>query len=209
MRNARSQSSVVRLWMRPLGDEHAGVADQHVEPAEALDGAGDDRLDLVEVADVGEHRLDAPRASGEAATVASSDGVAHVAQHEVGVGLAGEVRAREGGAERAAGSGDDDDPSASYEQVPPVDVEDGAGDERRGVRREELVGAGQVGGRAPALLRGVAEDRRRQLGVVLPRRRPAASRTSPGATTFTVMPAGARSRARPLASPTSPAFDAL
>ena len=31
----------------------------------------------------------------------------------------------------------------------------------------------------------------------------------PGATTFTVMPAGARSSASPLAMPTSPAFDAL
>jgi hypothetical protein len=31
----------------------------------------------------------------------------------------------------------------------------------------------------------------------------------PGATTFTVMPAGARSRARPLAIPISPALEAL
>ena len=31
----------------------------------------------------------------------------------------------------------------------------------------------------------------------------------PGATTFTVMPAGARSSARPLARPTSPALEAL
>ena len=34
-----------------------------------------------------------PRASGSPATVASSDVVADVAQHDVGVGLAGELRA--------------------------------------------------------------------------------------------------------------------
>ena len=65
-RKARSQSSVDRLWMRPFGREHAGVADQHVEPAEALDGPGDDGLDLGDVADVGQHRLDRAGAVGQA-----------------------------------------------------------------------------------------------------------------------------------------------
>ena len=49
-RNARSQSSVARLWMRPFGDEHAGVADQHVEPAEALHRQRDDGFDLGDLA---------------------------------------------------------------------------------------------------------------------------------------------------------------
>ena len=112
-RNARSQSSVARLWMRPFGDEHAGVADQHVEPAEALDRQRDDGFDLGDLAHVGEHRLDraASRPAGRR-RVASSDGVADVAQHDVGVGLAGEL-ARQRGAERAARAGDRDDPSRS------------------------------------------------------------------------------------------------
>src|SRR5262245_13791054 len=55
----------------------------------------------------------------------------------------------------------------SYEQVPAVDGEDGAGDERRGVRGEELVGAGEVGGAAPPPLGGVLEDPRGQLRVGL------------------------------------------
>ena len=43
--------------------EHPRVADQHVEPAEALDRPGDDGFDVCEVTDVGEQGLDlaAPR----------------------------------------------------------------------------------------------------------------------------------------------------
>ena len=65
-RNARSQSSVARLWMRPFGESTPALLIEHVEPAEALDRPGDDRLDLVDVADVGEHRLDRAVAVGQA-----------------------------------------------------------------------------------------------------------------------------------------------
>ena len=74
MRNARSQSSVVRLWMRPFGDEHAGVADQHVEAAEALDRQRDDGLDLRRCRSTSASTVStAPPPSGRPSTVASSD----------------------------------------------------------------------------------------------------------------------------------------
>ena len=92
-RNARSQSSVARLWMRPFGASTPGVADQHVEPAEALDGRGDDRFDLRDVAHVGQQRLDRAARSGSPSTVAASDDCADVAQHDVGVGFAREAAA--------------------------------------------------------------------------------------------------------------------
>ena len=46
--------------------EHAGVADQHVEPAEALDRQRDDGFDLGDVAHVGEQRLDRAASLGQA-----------------------------------------------------------------------------------------------------------------------------------------------
>ena len=87
--------------------------------------------------------------------------------------------------ERAAGAGDGHDPArahavnpASCEQVPAVDGEDGAGDERRGVRRQELVGAGEIGRRSPPAQRGVPGDGLGQVGACASTPRPAASRTS-------------------------------
>ena len=97
----------------------------------------------------------------------------------------------------------------SYEQVPAVDVEDGAGDERR-TRRTRGTGTRRPGRwpRPSAAARCARAPRPRARGCSSTAR-PTASRTSPGATTFTVMPAGARSSASPLARPTRPAFDAL
>ena len=58
-----------------VGRQHAGVADQHVEAAEALDRPRDHGLDLGEVAHVGQQRLDRPpRRRRGRPTVASSDG---------------------------------------------------------------------------------------------------------------------------------------
>ena len=123
MRKARSQSSVVRLWMRPFGDEHAGVADQHVEAAEALDGPGDDGLDLGEVADVGQQRSrPAPARRGRPATVASSDG-ALTSLSTRSVSGSPAKWAESARAERAARAGDDDDPSARHtSRYPPSTV---------------------------------------------------------------------------------------
>ena len=55
----------------------------------------------------------APRVSGRPSTVACERGRADVAQHDIGVGLAGELT-RELGAERAARTGDHDDASATH-----------------------------------------------------------------------------------------------
>ena len=99
MRKARSQSSVDEVVDAAVRREHAGVADQHVEPAEALDGPRDDGLDLGDVADVGQHRLDRAVDLGQAADGRVERRLADVAQHEVGVGLA-----RRSGADRAAPS---------------------------------------------------------------------------------------------------------
>ena len=151
--------------------EHAGVADQHVEAAEALDGERRPRTRPGR----SRSRRRAPSRPAPSAGREAGDGrverrCAHVAQHEVGGGLARELLGQRR-AERAARTGDGDDPSppASYEQVAAVDVEHGAGDERRGVGGQELVAAGQVGRRPPAALRGVPGDGGRQLGVARPR----------------------------------------
>ena len=73
MRKARSQSSVVRLWMRPFGRQHARVAHEHVEAAEPLDGQGDHALDVREVAHVGDTVATGGGASARPATVAASE----------------------------------------------------------------------------------------------------------------------------------------
>ena len=92
--------------------EHAGVADQHVEAAEALDRQRDHGFDLVEVAHVGEHRLDRAVGCREAGDGRLERRRADVAQHEIGGGLAGEL-VRHRRAERAARARDRDDPSRS------------------------------------------------------------------------------------------------
>ena len=195
--------------------EHAGVADQDVEPAEALDRQRHHRLDLGEVADVGQHRRHRGRVRLRGPpTVAGQRLLGHVAQRR-GRCPASPASRRDTAAPSA--------PPApvmattrrvrtrlpSYEQVPAVDGQHGPGDERRGVRGQELVGAGQVGRCAPAAASAVCPV----MAVGQPglRFHPSASGESnhPGATTLTVMPAGARSSASPLASPVSPAFDAL
>src|SRR6185312_4941212 len=57
----------------------------------------------------------------------------------------------------------------SYQEVPAVHVEHGAGDEGRRVGCQELVHADQVRRLAPAPERGVREHAGAELGVVLPR----------------------------------------
>ena len=42
------QSASVRLWIRPFGARTPALLIEHVEASEALDGAGDDGLDLGE-----------------------------------------------------------------------------------------------------------------------------------------------------------------
>ena len=140
--------------------------------------------------------------------MASSEALADVAQDDVGVGLARELLG-ERGAERSARAGDRNDTTPrSFEQVPAVDVEHGAGDERRRVGREELVRAGEVGRCSPPPWAVWPSTSAARSGRFF---QPSASGESnhPGATTLTVMPDGARSSASALAIPTSPAFEAL
>ena len=74
--------------------EHPGVADQHVEPAEALHREGDDGFDVRDLADVGRQGLDrAHDARAGRFTVASSDGALTSLEHDIGVGLARELTA--------------------------------------------------------------------------------------------------------------------
>src|SRR5262245_30371289 len=57
----------------------------------------------------------------------------------------------------------------SHQQVAAVDVDDGAGHERRSVGREELIRAGEVARITPPPLRRVVEHAGLELRVVLPR----------------------------------------
>ena len=88
--------------------EHAGVADQHVEPAEALHGARDDGFDLGDLTHVGRHRLDCAARLRQAVHGRRERSRADVAQHDIRVGLAREL-ARQRGAERSPRAGDRDD----------------------------------------------------------------------------------------------------
>ncbi len=108
-RKERSQSSVRRLWIRPLGERIARVADQDVEAAEALDRPRDHGLDLVVVADVRQHRLDRAARRGHAGDGRVQRRRAHVAEHQVGGRLAGDLLGH-GGTERPARADDRHDP---------------------------------------------------------------------------------------------------
>ena len=168
----------------PVRREHAGVADQHVEAAEALDRQRRPPTATWSTSLTSARAVStAPVASPRPATVASSEGsLTSLSTRSV----AGSPASRRDIAAPSA-------PPApviattrrgcgwlrSYEQVPAVDVEHGAGDERRGVGGQELVGAGQVGGGAPAPLGGVPGDRRRRARGCSSTPRPAASRTTP------------------------------
>ena len=152
IRKARSQSSVARLWIRPLGESTPALlistsrrpkrstarATTDSTWAKSLTSASTVSTDPPARRQPGHGRLERRRAD--------------VAQHEIGGGLAGQL-VRHRGAERAARSGDGHHPSrcrASYQQVSAVDAEHGAGDEGRGVGGQELVGAGQVGRALPS-----------------------------------------------------------
>ena len=222
-RNARSQSSVARLWMRPLGARTPALLISTSSRPKQLDGEVDHRLDLSEVAHVGQHRLDPRPALGKPANRRLQRRRADVAQHQIGARLAGQParQRRSEGSPRACDGNDSSGrrhrslPSAerlsprSYEQVPTVDVEHRPGHERRSIGGQELVGAGQVGGAAPASAARCARGPRPKASGLFFHFSARGESNHPGATTFTVMPEGARSRASPLAMPTSPAFEAL
>ena len=57
-RSERSQSSVVRLWMRPLGASTPALLMSTSSAAEALDRERDDGFDVGDLTHVGEHGLD-------------------------------------------------------------------------------------------------------------------------------------------------------
>ena len=109
-RKARSQSSVAMLWMRPFGDSTPALLIEHVEPAEALDRRGDHSPDRIHVAHVGQHRARPRPRLGEPGNSGLERGSAHVAQHEVGVGL-GRQLPRDGRTEGATGADDRHGPS--------------------------------------------------------------------------------------------------
>jgi hypothetical protein len=92
----------------PVRREDAGVADEHVDTAEALHGAVEHGLHLGFVGDVGEHRLDGSGMVGEAGHRGIERCLAEVAEDEIGVRLARHL-ARDRRAERATGAVDDDD----------------------------------------------------------------------------------------------------
>ena len=109
-RKARSQSSVVRLWMRPFGESTPALLISTSRPTEALDRAGDDGFDLGDLADVGRQGVDAAARFWQPGERGFERGLADVAEHHVGVGFARELLG-ERGAERAARAGDRDDAS--------------------------------------------------------------------------------------------------
>ena len=85
------------------GRTAAGVVDQHVEAAEPLDGGGDDRVDVVGLADVGGHerpRCGRPQTGSVLGLVAAAD-------HDVGAGV--EEPLGDPAARRRGAAGDDHD----------------------------------------------------------------------------------------------------
>src|SRR5439155_4312028 len=89
------------------GRQYAGVADQHVEPAETLDRQPHDRFHLLEVTDVRQYRLDVAALLRQSINGRRERGLADVAQNDVGRRLTGELP-RQRRTKRPAGTGDDD-----------------------------------------------------------------------------------------------------
>ena len=90
-RNARSQSSVVRLWMRPFGASTPALLISTSSRPKRSTAQRDDGFDVGDLATSAGNVSTPPRSSGKPFTVASSDGCADVAQHDVGVGFAREL----------------------------------------------------------------------------------------------------------------------
>ena len=168
-RSARSQSSVVRLWMRPFGREHARVADQHVEPAEALLRERDDRFDVGDLADVGQQRLDRASALGQAV----DGGFERRRRSRRSARRRCRARPRSCSASAAPSvppapvitttrlaAHASRYPPSTLSTVPVTNAD--ASDARNEIRARE------VGRRAPTSLRGVPEHARFELGTVLP-----------------------------------------
>jgi hypothetical protein len=91
-----------------VGRQHPGVADQHVELAEPVHRPGDHGVDLGGVAHVRHQGLDLAPGLGQPAHGLLERRPADVAEHDVGVGLAGEL-AGQRGAERSSRAQDGDD----------------------------------------------------------------------------------------------------
>src|SRR3954452_1810551 len=200
-RNDRSQSSVARLWMRPLGaSTPALLMSTSSRPNRSTARPTTASTSAPSPTAAGSAPT-APRSSGRPCTVASSaasltslrttsvsgspanrreSSAPRVAPAPVIATTrrcAGSLmtsrsrrfaRGRSGPAPLRAGI-PASRPLRSYEEVPAVDVEHGAGDERRGVGGEELVRTDQIRGCPPPPERGVGEHTRPELGMVLPR----------------------------------------
>jgi hypothetical protein len=92
-----------------VGREDPRIADEDVETAEALDCPHDHRRDLVVLADIRQHGLDRAARRGKAGNGRFQRGRAHVAEHEVSGGLAGDVLGH-GGTQCPARADDRHDP---------------------------------------------------------------------------------------------------
>jgi len=75
------------LWTPAVRRQHPGVADQHVQAAEAVDRVLDDVLDRGEVANVGRLPSPLPRRWRRAVARLRKRVLAQVAEHQVGVRL--------------------------------------------------------------------------------------------------------------------------
>ena len=105
-----------------VGCEHAGVADEHVETTEALDGVRDDRFHLVDLAHVGEHRFDRRVARASCAIVAAS-AASLTSLNTRSVSASPARRALIALAERPTRAGDRNDPSLAHtSKYPPSTV---------------------------------------------------------------------------------------
>ena len=151
--------------------EHPGVADQHVEAAEALDRQGDDGFDLRDVAHVGQHRLDRAAMLRQAVRRSRRATASLTSLSTTSVSGSPAKLLRQRGAERPARAGDRDRrvgrvahtsryPPSTLSTVPVTNAD--ASDARNWYAPARSVGC------APAPLRGVPEHAGRELGVVLP-----------------------------------------
>src|SRR3954451_4804971 len=193
-RKARSQSSVVRLWIRPFGERtpafEISTSRRPNRSVARATTASTASMSLTSAATVST----APRSAGRPSTdAASASALTSLSTTSVSGSPANRLdnaapsvppapvitttrlfmRLRTPALDRPCGSvtlpGPEHLSPGSYEQVSAVDVEHGSGHERGRVGREEQIGAREVGRRAPSPLCGVGEHARAERGVVLPR----------------------------------------
>ena len=109
--NVRSQSLDARLGDRPERAADAGVVEQDVEPAEALDGGADQRLDVVLLGDVGAQEQQPVRVGDLVDEALAVVGV-EVADDDAGA--LGEEAQHRRPADAAGTTGDDGDPVGEH-----------------------------------------------------------------------------------------------